>query len=97
MLDWKQVSGVQPTMTIDEQVECEQAVLASTEFREALKHHTGVEDASLVMVDIWRARATTVPRKTAPGGSPGRFASSDLTRPTTATSARLKGCDRSLT
>ena len=29
------IPGVQPTMTIDEQVECEQAVLKSPEFREA--------------------------------------------------------------
>ena len=42
-------------MTIDEQVECEQAVLDSPEFREALKQHTGVDDTSLVMVDIWSA------------------------------------------
>ena len=42
-------------MTIDEQVECEQAVLASPEFRPALKRHTGVEDTTLVMVDIWSA------------------------------------------
>ena len=27
LLDWKSVPGVQPTMTLDEQVECEQAVL----------------------------------------------------------------------
>ena len=31
--DWKHVPGVQPTMTVDEQVECEQAVLASDEFK----------------------------------------------------------------
>ena len=42
-------------MTIDEQVECEAAVLASPEFRAKLKAHTGVEDTSLVMVDIWSA------------------------------------------
>src|SRR5262249_45258252 len=29
VLSWKHVPGVQPTMTVDEQVECEQAVLAS--------------------------------------------------------------------
>jgi len=52
---WKHVPGVQPTMTIDEQVECEQAVLSSPAFREALKKHTGVDDTSLVMVDIWSA------------------------------------------
>src|SRR5205823_5064336 len=55
LLSWKTVPGVQPTMTIDEQVECEQAVLASSAFQAALKEHYGVEDTSLVMVDIWSA------------------------------------------
>ena len=36
--------GSQPTMTIDEQVECEQAVLASPEFKAALKKHYGIDD-----------------------------------------------------
>jgi primary-amine oxidase len=52
---WKEVPGMQPTMTIDEQVECEQAVLASGEFKAALKRCYGIEDTSLVMVDIWSA------------------------------------------
>lgn len=52
---WKHVPGVQPTMTIDEQTECEQAVLASPEFRAALKKQYGLDDTSLVMVDIWSA------------------------------------------
>jgi primary-amine oxidase len=52
---WKSVPGVQPTMTIDEQIECEQAVIASPEFRVKLKEHTGCDDTSLVMVDIWSA------------------------------------------
>ena len=52
---WKAVPGVQPTMTIDEQIECEQAVIASPEFRAKLKEHTGCGDTSLVMVDIWSA------------------------------------------
>lgn len=47
--------GSQPTMSIDEQVECEQAVLHSDKFREALKKHYGIDDTSLVMVDIWSA------------------------------------------
>ena len=47
--------GSQPTMSVDEQVECEQAVLASTEFRDALERHYGIKDTSLVMVDIWSA------------------------------------------
>ena len=48
-------TGVQPTMTIDEQVECEQAVLASPEFKAALKKYAGIDDTRLVMVDIWSA------------------------------------------
>src|SRR6185295_259237 len=48
-------AGSQPTMSIDEQVECEQAVLTSEEFRAALKKHYGIDDTSLVMVDIWSA------------------------------------------
>lgn len=55
LLSWKAITGVQPTMTIDEQVECEQAVLASPEFKAALKKQYGVDDTSLVMVDIWSA------------------------------------------
>jgi primary-amine oxidase len=48
-------AGAQPTLSIDEQVECEQAVLASEEFRSALEKHYGITDTSLVMVDIWSA------------------------------------------
>jgi primary-amine oxidase len=51
---WKHIPGVQPTMSSDEQIECEQAVLADPTFREAVKKH-GVVDPSLVMVDIWSA------------------------------------------
>ena len=47
--------GAQPTLSVDEQVECEQAVLASDQFKAALKSHYGVDDTSLVMVDIWSA------------------------------------------
>ena len=47
------VPGVQPTMTIDEQVECEQAVLQSKQFQELIREHYGINDVSLVMVDIW--------------------------------------------
>jgi primary-amine oxidase len=47
--------GAQPTLSVDEQVECERAVLASDTFRAALKAHYGIEDTSLVMVDIWSA------------------------------------------
>ena len=48
-----QVPGVQPTMTIDEQVECEKAVLESKQFQELIREHYGITDVSLVMVDIW--------------------------------------------
>jgi primary-amine oxidase len=48
-------AGSQPTLSVDEQVECEQAVLASEEFRLALKRQYGITDTSLVMVDIWSA------------------------------------------
>jgi len=51
----RHVPGVQPTMTIDEQVECEQAVLNSPEFAAALAKHHGITDTKLVMVDIWSA------------------------------------------
>src|SRR6516164_6949068 len=55
LLSWKHIPGVQPTMTMDEQIECEQAVLASPEFKAALKKHYGIDDTKLVMVDIWSA------------------------------------------
>lgn len=48
-------AGAQPTLSVDEQEECERAVLASDLFREALTRHYGVSDTSLVMVDIWSA------------------------------------------
>jgi primary-amine oxidase len=63
LLAWKHVPGVQPTMTIDEQVECEQAVLASAEFKAALKKHYGLDDTRLVMVDIWSAGNYGVPEE----------------------------------
>src|SRR5437870_1792212 len=55
LLSYKHVPGVQPTMTADEMIECEQAVLASPEFKAALKKQYGIEDTSLGMVDIWSA------------------------------------------
>jgi primary-amine oxidase len=47
--------GAQPTLSTDEQAECEQAVLADEKFRAALQAHYGITDTSLVMVDIWSA------------------------------------------
>ena len=55
VLTWQHIPGVQPTMSVDEQIECEQAVLASPEFKAALKRQYGIEDTKLVMVDIWSA------------------------------------------
>ena len=55
LLAHKHIPGVQPTMSMDEQTECEQAVLASPEFKAALKKQYGIEDTRLVMVDIWSA------------------------------------------
>jgi primary-amine oxidase len=47
--------GAQPTLSVDEQAECEAAVIRSVLFREALERHYGISDTSLVMVDIWSA------------------------------------------
>lgn len=49
------IPDVQPTMSTDEQIECEQAVLRSEAFQAALLSHYGISDTSLVMVDIWSA------------------------------------------
>jgi primary-amine oxidase len=54
ILSWKHIPGVQPTMSSDEQIECEEAVLNSRLFKDALIKY-GVTDTSLVMVDIWSA------------------------------------------
>lgn len=55
LLTFDSFPDAQPTMTVDEQIECEQAVLASPEFKAALKEQYGIDDTSLVMVDIWSA------------------------------------------
>jgi primary-amine oxidase len=49
------IPGAQPTMSIDEQIECEQAVLSSPEVKAALKKHCGTDDVSLRMADIGAA------------------------------------------
>jgi primary-amine oxidase len=46
--------GVQPSITLDEFVECEEAARRSPEFRAALKKR-GIDDLSLVMIDAWSA------------------------------------------
>src|SRR6185503_5331559 len=55
VISWKHVPGVQPTMTADEMIECEQAVLNDPAFKAKLKEQYGITDTSLVMVDIWSA------------------------------------------
>ena len=51
---WKHVMGVQPRVMFDEFAECEAAVRANPEFRDAIKKR-GVTDPSLVMVEPWSA------------------------------------------
>ena len=51
---WKQIEGVQPSIMLDEFIECEAAVKASPEFQEAIKKR-GITDPNLVMVDPWSA------------------------------------------
>ena len=46
--------GVQPSIVLDEFVECEQAARKSPEFQAALKKR-GINDLSLVMIDAWSA------------------------------------------
>ena len=55
LLAYQHIPNVQPTMTIDEQIECEQAVMSNPEFKALLKEHYAIEDTSLIMVDIWSA------------------------------------------
>jgi primary-amine oxidase len=47
-------AGVQPSITLDEFVECEEAARKSPAFQDALKKR-GITDLSLVMVDAWSA------------------------------------------
>ena len=54
IISWENIPGVQPTMTADEQVECEIVVKNDPAFRDALKRY-GINDPELVMVDIWTA------------------------------------------
>ena len=53
LISFEHIPDVQPTMTIDEQVECEQAVLRSIEFQELVRKHYGIDDINRAMVDIW--------------------------------------------
>ncbi|CAF4160749.1 unnamed protein product, partial [Adineta steineri] len=53
IISFEHIPNAQPTMTVDEQGECEQAVLRSTEFQELIREHYGIDDINRVMVDIW--------------------------------------------
>ena len=46
--------GVQPSITLDEFTECEEAARKSPAFQAAMKKR-GIDDLSLVMVDAWSA------------------------------------------
>lgn len=54
IVSWENIPGVQPTMTADEQVECEEVVKKDPAFQEALRRY-GISNPDLVMVDIWTA------------------------------------------
>lgn len=54
ILSWTNIPGVHPTMTADEQVECEIVVKNDPAFRDALARY-GITNPELVMVDIWTA------------------------------------------
>jgi primary-amine oxidase len=47
--------NAQPMITGDEMAECEAAVIADPQFKALLEKHYGIDDTSLVMVDIWSA------------------------------------------
>lgn len=54
VLSYTHIPDVQPSIMLDEFVECEAAVKASPEFQEALRKR-GITDFDLVMVDPWSA------------------------------------------
>lgn len=58
--NWEHVPGAQPSIAIEEFVECEQTVMANEEWQAAL-HRRGVEDTDRAMVDPWSAGYHLVP------------------------------------
>ncbi|MGB3492401.1 MAG: primary-amine oxidase [Elainellaceae cyanobacterium] len=54
VVSYTHIPDVQPSIMLDEFVECEEAVKASAEFRAALEKR-GITDIDLVMVDPWSA------------------------------------------
>ena len=96
VIAWKHIPGVQPTMSSDEQIECEQAVLASPEFKAALKR-TAALTTPRGSWWISGARAITARRRTRRCGLPGPSASSAPTQPTMATPSPSRASDPSWT
>ena len=54
ILSWKDLAGVQPSITFDEFLECERMVQSDPTWQAAMKRR-GVTDFSLAMVDPWSA------------------------------------------
>ena len=54
VVSWRHIPHVQPSITLDEFFECEQAVKASPEFQAALRKR-GITNVDLLMVDPWSA------------------------------------------
>ncbi|AJY73480.1 primary-amine oxidase [Paenibacillus beijingensis] len=52
VVSWTHVPGVQPTIMLDEQVECEEIVKKDATFLAALQR-LGIDTPELVMVDLW--------------------------------------------
>ena len=68
IVEWRPApEGAQPTLSMDEQIECEQAVLASEVFRDALQRHYGISDT---VWSWWISGAPAIMdrKKTARGG-----------------------------
>ena len=87
---WREVLGVQAAITLDEYIECEQAVRADPRFREALARR-GITNPELVLAEAWSIGDHAESGRRG-GGWPGRLAGSATAWPTTRMPARSKGC-----
>jgi primary-amine oxidase len=52
LVDWRHIEGVQPSITAEEFLSCEDIVRADPRWQEAMRRR-GVEDFSLAMIDPW--------------------------------------------
>ena len=85
---WSLVPGVQAAITLDEYMECEQAVRADPRFREALARR-GIDEPENVMAEAWTLGAHTEP------GEEGAAADVDaLLVPREPRRQRLRAADR---